>query len=507
MEKKDLQEIVTEFHCYDTSSEAEVRSKIIVPLIEFLGYPKELRAEEYPVYGYEGGKLINAKPADFVLFKSNDYVKHKGKKTQASLNWVYNNSLLVFEAKAKGEMPVNLGQPIFYTIWTRAVAYLVCDGEYIKGYYYKDCTADREIINCKVVDLPQTESFDYFSFENVSSLKERRLNGDVGSESIVKIRDHYDTHESDVQIITREEDLNIPENTLNYMRHALGKNSIGLNNLQLTAKFLNLTDTLLQNRIRYEIPEYMLGIPREFGEVLLYTDEIQFIPLFGANVVHYYRNEVDIYDVYNDFARIIVHTTDGNADNISIGFQVFDPTVNERIIKLKKIKTLLESDSISVFLKNSPTPAFTFIPNNVDYSSDLIAKTNLDLKSIELLEAIEEYYEIEFSLTIVQSENVLDLLESIATVYRGITQEENHVLDYPQEAFDEMEEGIVELEQTEPVPDSTEEGRRTNLPDITLFNYVFTPDTIMFLPCTVNICHGSKEPVAISCCCEYKIKE
>ena len=36
-------------------SEAEVRSKLIVPLLELLCYPIELRAEEFPVYGYEGG--------------------------------------------------------------------------------------------------------------------------------------------------------------------------------------------------------------------------------------------------------------------------------------------------------------------------------------------------------------------------------------------------------------------------------------------------------------------
>ena len=30
-------------------SEAEVRSKLIVPLFEALGYPSELRSEEYPV--------------------------------------------------------------------------------------------------------------------------------------------------------------------------------------------------------------------------------------------------------------------------------------------------------------------------------------------------------------------------------------------------------------------------------------------------------------------------
>ena len=309
------------------------------------------------------------------------------------------------------------------------------------------------------------------------------------------------------QEITCEDDLNIPEDTLNYMSEALGKDSIGLNNLQLTAKYLNLTNALLQNRIRYQIPEYMIDIPREFGEVLIYSNDNLFIPLFEANVVHYYRDEVDIFDVYNDFARIIVHTTKGNADDVKIGYRIFDPTTSERLIKLKRIKALLEAKAISVYLKNTSNLSFKYISSAVDSSNYLLDTTNLNISHLEVLESIEEYYGISFKLSIVGSDEFLELLENTAIIYKGISNEENHVLDYPQEVFNEIEEGVVEIEQTEPVPDSTEGGRRTNLPDITLFNYVFTPDTIMFLPCTVNICHGSKEPVAISCCCKYKIKE
>ena len=508
MEKLDLNRIVSEFLKYGVSSESEVRSKLIDHLIVFLGYPPELRAEEFPVYGYNDNKQQRAKPADYITFKSNDYVKHKGKKSQASLEWVRNNSLLVFEAKNKDEMPENLNQPAYYATWTRAVAYLVSDGERIKGYYYKDCTADREILDCKVKDLPKMDSFDYFSYENILALKEQRLTGNTNNEAVIKIRDLYNKKvESDVQIIKHEEDLNIPKDTLDYMREALGKDSLGLNNLQLTSKYLNLTNVLLQNSIRYQIPEYMMYIPREFGEVLIYSNENTFIPLFEANVVHYYRDEVDIYDVYNDYARIIVHSTNGSADDVKIGYQVFDLTTSERIIKLNIIKELLEAKTISAFIKNTSTLTFKFTSNTVDSLNNLLNNTNLNISHQEVLKSIEEHYGIEFELSIVSSDEFMELLKDTAIIYKGIANEENHILNYPQEAFNEIDEGTVELDQSEPMPDSFEEGRRTNLPDITLFNYVFTPDTIIFLPCTVSICHSSKEPVAISCSCKYRIKE
>ena len=178
---KRLKEIIYEFKKSDINSEAEIRSKLIVPLIEFLGYPSEFRAEEFPVYGHEGCKLIKAKNSDFLLFKNKEFAKHN-KKQQEHINWVQDNSLLIFEAKNINEMPDELGQPVYYTMWTKAVAYLITDGVQIKGYYYKDCTSDREVINCTIDELPEKLEFKYFTYENLLTLKEKRLQSENNRE-------------------------------------------------------------------------------------------------------------------------------------------------------------------------------------------------------------------------------------------------------------------------------------------------------------------------------------
>lgn len=161
MNNQKLKKIIEEFKKSEINSEAEVRSKFIVPLIEYLGYPSELRAEEYPVYGREGSKPIRAKNADFLLFMSKEFA-HNNKRTEKHKKWVEDNSLLVFEAKNKGEMPEDVDQPVYYTIWSRAIAYLISDGEFIKGYYYKEHTSDIEIINCRVDSLPDNDIIDFF---------------------------------------------------------------------------------------------------------------------------------------------------------------------------------------------------------------------------------------------------------------------------------------------------------------------------------------------------------
>ena len=53
-----LKGIIDKYQRSIIQSEAEVRSKLIVPLIEWLGYPSEYRAEEFPVYGFEAIRTV-----------------------------------------------------------------------------------------------------------------------------------------------------------------------------------------------------------------------------------------------------------------------------------------------------------------------------------------------------------------------------------------------------------------------------------------------------------------
>jgi len=68
-----IQNLINEYKESMIQSEAEVRSKLIVPLLGILGYPSYLRAEEFPVYGFEGRKRLATKNADFLLFSDKSF--------------------------------------------------------------------------------------------------------------------------------------------------------------------------------------------------------------------------------------------------------------------------------------------------------------------------------------------------------------------------------------------------------------------------------------------------
>ena len=140
-----------------------------------MGYPSQFRAEEFPVYGNSGSKPLPVQHADFVLFDDANFASNRSR-DQSQLNWVYNHSLLVVEAKKPDEIPIINTQPQFYSAWTRAVAYILIDGNKIKGYFLGKTTADIPIVNCDVSTLVDNEDFLQFSFENIRHIKEMDIN-------------------------------------------------------------------------------------------------------------------------------------------------------------------------------------------------------------------------------------------------------------------------------------------------------------------------------------------
>ena len=254
LDNSTIKAVIDEYAKSEIQSEAEVRSKLVVPLLCALGYPSELRAEEFPVYGFGGRKKLPAKSADFLLFSDKEFGAHRND-TQKDKDWVQSHSLLIVEAKKPGEMPDSPGQAQFYTMWTKAVAYMVTDGCEIQAYCYSDISADYRIICCTTNELPYIENLGMLSFDNVRAIKEKEQ---VAWQECNALQN---STEYPVHIITDDAELNLPNETLAYIRNALGRNADGLSNVQLVAKYLNATDSFLQNDLRYDIPAYMITLP------------------------------------------------------------------------------------------------------------------------------------------------------------------------------------------------------------------------------------------------------
>lgn len=124
-----------------------------VPLIEMLGYPRSNRAEEFPVFGYEGRTPLRAKPADFVLFDSPEHHQHRAREHRG---WVADHALLVVELKRPGEsLDHGQGQAQFYSHWAKVPFYATTNGEELVVYRMQGLFDDVRDIACPVEDVPR----------------------------------------------------------------------------------------------------------------------------------------------------------------------------------------------------------------------------------------------------------------------------------------------------------------------------------------------------------------
>ena len=500
-EREKLKKIVIEYKKSVIQSEAEVRSKFIVPLLEFLQYPTEFRAEEFPVYGFEGGRALPAKNADFILFSDKEFGAHRTA-THANIEWVQNHSLLIFEAKKPGTMPNTMGQPTFYTMWTKAIPYLISDGETIKGYYYNLIAADIQVIECNISNLPDFEGIWNFSFKEILQIKEN-----YSSLSQVPILSNLQKAckgVEDCKLLTSDEDLNFPESTYTYLRQSLGKNAEGLGPLALVSRFLNMTDAYLQNQMRYGIPDYMIDFPRNRYDAFLYTDK-QILPLTKGTITEFYCNENELYRFESEYILISILNVDGRLTCFNFGYQVLNRYVSERLSNFTLVKKFLDASIIHIQI-NDPECKSLIIPFDNsqrfelgDFDKNaLISLTDYWIRGLERMRAIEEYYGFHFNLEHVESpEALMEIYDMVDLVHAGIVMEHNCDVLLDCNNFNE------DIEFLEPI--IYKENGQIQMEKKKIFGVTFEPHKITILPNRIQIAEYSKDDIIkLPACCLYE---
>lgn len=497
LDNSSIKAVIDEYAKSEIQSEAEVRSKLVVPLLCALGYPSELRAEEFPVYGFGGRNKLPAKNADFLLFSNKEFGAHR-RDTQKDKDWVQSHSLLIVEAKKPGEMPDSSGQAQFYTMWTKAVAYMVTDGCEIKAYCYSDISSDYKIIGCSISDLPYVAGFNVLSFDNIQTIKEK------GQTALQEYNSLQKSAKYPAHIITDDAELNLPNETLVYIRNALGRNANGLSNVQLVAKYLNATDSFLQNDLRYDIPAYMIDIPRGRYNANLYCNDLIF-PLIQGEATVFYCNDDLRYLFENEYLQIAICFRKEKLICFEIGYHVLNRTVSARLACFEMINKCFAAKSLRIAVEDSDHTSIllpTGRPGKLwPEKKDISFMLGFWVSGLSKLKAIEEYYDIEFKLEPISGQdNVLKIYESVDVVYDGLMLNENCKITIPSSAFDDdvvIEEPLL-CQENEPIP----------LQDRVIHGITFRPYRSAFLPCKISLSEIKKDDIVrLPGCCEYRVIE
>lgn len=500
-----IRQIVEEYKKSTIQSEAEVRSKLIVPLLEALNYPSSLRAEEFPVYGFEGRKSNPAKPADFVLF-SDDQFAHYRNKTQQNITWVYKHSLMVVEAKKPGEMPEIHGQAQYYSAWTRAVAYLAIDGEQIQGFYYTNINADPCVISCSIDELSEHAEILDFCYEKILQIKQNSFN-DINAMRYVQSTNGFSNEAAgelldatNVKYATEEDMKQIPERDMQAMRAALGRNSTGLTRLQIVTHFLSMTDAYLQNDMRYGVPEYMFFIPRNVYKAYLHIDNC-ILPLINGDATEYYWDDYEKFIFENKNITIAFLAKSGKIKRFEIGYAVTNIDVTERLSVFEKVREVLSAKTIRVTIADSNFRQYTLPVKESGMMWPEKEETMMGytfwIEGLKQLKRIEEFYGVKFKLRPISGVGkVTKLYDAIQCVYNGIETQANCTALMPTEIMGkEVEFQEVYLH---------EEGEGIDLPTLDIHGVKFIPHQSWLIPGYYSA-EDQDEYIGIPCCCKYKV--
>lgn len=492
MESDAIKYVVENYRKSGIQSEAEVSSKFIIPLFQALGYPDELFAQEFPVYGYSGRDALKAKNADFIYFRDINFAMHRERK-QADIKWVQDNSLLVIESKKPGKIPDDMGQAQFYSAWTKSVAYVVTDGELFRAFFRNDINADVEIIDTTVESLPDTLELICLDYQHL--LKVKNESNSVIEKKLIGLK------EEETRIIPEDEELDLPEDTISYIRHCLGKNAEGLTNTQALSRFLNTTDCYLANDMRYDIPEYMIDIPRGFFDAYIYLGNSVF-PFVSGTIVEFYWNDEVRYHFESEYIEIGIRIVSDRIVEYQIGYHILDNTVDERISSFNLVRQVFDTKRVSILFDREDKKRI-LLPDsnkknmwpNKDFA---IGMFNFWYEGMQKLNEIEVYYDIKFKLKhVFEEEELNQLYESIDKVYDGIKLQENCSVYVPAESITED----IEIE----FPTPFEENNHIPLETRIIQGVTFKPFRSTLLPCKIK--KGGQGIVEIPASCEYIVEK
>ncbi|MBQ9814328.1 MAG: hypothetical protein IJM53_01410 [Lachnospiraceae bacterium] len=480
LKKSSLSLIINGFQKSKIQSEAEVRSKFVVPLIEWLGFPSEYRAEEFPVYGYNGSKPLSSKHADFLMFNSDDFATHR-QHTEIDCNWVQEHSLLVVEVKKPGNIIKPLEQAQFYSAWTKSVAYIETDGIRLIGRFYNDVSKDYEVLDLDISDIQTADKILNFSFDNLSNIKSNF--NDFPEEMILPEEDFAN--------------LKIPKYVYSGFSDALGKNAEHLDDMQTVATFLNATNHLLQSQLRYNIPEYMFDIPRGFYRAKIYSDEMM-LPSVVGNVTYYNWNVLDKYEFQSDYFICNIITVENQVAYIAYGFSVQDITVDNRIEGFNTIKKCISARNIRLSIEDSKSTLITIPIYQVPDKNKVEESYNYWLEEMNKLKEIENYYGIKFKLFSISKDETAKTFFCVDTVYNGICQQQNYIFNSPGNLSDED----IEIEE----PTVFEKDKDLNIENQEIYGIVFQAYKSTFLPCTLEYSRYKEEDIVpVPCSIEFKL--
>lgn len=183
------------------------------------------------------------------------------------------------------------------------------------------------------------------------------------------------------------------------------KNQMGLrlkgneSRLEVEKMFLNEVQMSLNSKKRYDCLPLFESVIRDTYKSFIYLDN-NLAPVTEAQVLHFYFDNEDCFQIYNDSLQLTLSTINKEVVYISFGYQLGHyKDVDERLYRFETIRKCIESHYMHVKMIGHEEYNLSFnIPVSLESWKENIEKTHYWIDQMQRISKIEKYYGIKFVL-------------------------------------------------------------------------------------------------------------
>ena len=295
----------------------------------------------------------------------------------------------------------------------------------------------------------------------------------------------------------------LPPNIVNSMRQLL-QLSPDLSADEVISQFLHYTNSVLENDIRHNVPEYIYDIPRAVYPAKLYVDDNE-EPVFYGNVEHYFCNDKDRFVFMSDHFSLSVEYVSQKTNSFFIYYNAQLNSAVDRLSILKAVQSVLLSNIVIFQIDNWGRKTLSIKRNKRKYAfsyDDEKKLLNYWIEEMEKILKIEQSYNISINLQQSIPEKVEEFYRMVDVVYNGLVGLPNNVIYMPSSLFSGK---TITISQPELLNEFDETDK--TLPPVNLYGHIFHAKKSTLIPTKIQRKHQNKNIMELPVCIEFQLSE
>ena len=290
------------------------------------------------------------------------------------------------------------------------------------------------------------------------------------------IHELYGDVSDECEIVLEDDVKDFPDEKIEEFKKQLGIRLNGTESkLQIISMLLQEMNETLQTGKQYGVLPMFIDIPRGIVNGYIYVDNCV-MPYDNVEITKYYWESYEKYIIDTKYYQFFMLLQNGIVIAYKLEYNLSFPDVKERLYGFGKVKMLENAKKLAIFLQSENRKIL--IDTSFFQRDDMlkqIAMTDYWIEQMEMIDVIEEYYNIKFYLPKKATEQDYKI---IYVLYNAIKKVQTST-------FPAIPEKRTPLRRKIQFNEDVFLSNGEIFPHINLFGYYFKPVAIYLIQCTL----------------------